>query len=58
MGVKGDEVCNAQIAQLLEHDGRIEGLPAGALVLPALIEKGHDDGDAGCLAVDRSNDAL
>ena len=56
--VEGDEIVDSQIHQLLEHIGCIQGFAPGAVVLAALIQEGHDHGQARCLAVDRGDDAL
>ena len=58
MCVKGDDVVNAHADQLLQGDGTVKRFPGGAAVLTALIEEGHDDGDAARLAADGGDDPL
>ena len=58
MRIECDEILDAQITELLVHDGGVEGLAPGPVVLTTLIEEGHDDVDAVRLAVDRRDDSL
>ena len=58
MGVKGNDLRDAVILELAQSERRIQGFPARALVLPALIEERHDDADAVRLSVGCGNDAL
>ena len=42
VGIEGDDIGNPHAAQLLQSDGAVQRFPAGTLVLPSFIEKGHD----------------
>ena len=44
--VEGDDVAHAHLLQLLQRQGAVQAFAAGAAVLAALIEHGHDDVDA------------
>ena len=58
MCVKGDNVVDAHADKLLKSDSAVERLTRGALMLTALIEERHDDGDAARLAADSGDDTL
>ncbi len=58
MGVEGDDVVHAHADQFLQGDGAVQRLAHGALVLTALIEIRHDDGDAPGLAADGGDHTL
>ena len=58
VGVKGDDVAHAHLLQLLQRQGAVQAFAAGAAVLAALVEHGHDDVDALGAAADGRNDAL
>ena len=45
VGIEGDDVAHAHLLQLLQGHGAVQGFPLGALVLPALVEEGHDHVD-------------
>src|SRR5699024_9617023 len=52
MGVEGDDVFHAHVHQLLQRDGAVKGFSAGALMLSAFIEIGHDHVDPAGLSAD------
>ncbi len=56
--IKGDEILDAEIHQLPEHVGSVQRFPSRALVLSSLVQKRHDNGNSGGLAVDGGDDAL
>ena len=56
--VKGDDVGNAQLAQLLKGHGTVQGFAVIAPVLAAAVQQGHDDVDAVCFAARRLDDPL
>ena len=57
--VEGDDVVDAHVvAKLLQRNGAVERFAARALVLPALIQHRHNNGDAPRLAAYRGNGAL
>ena len=58
MGVEGDDVVHAHLHQLLQRQRAVQGLPVGALVLAALVQKGHDHRDAPGLAAHGGDDPL
>ena len=55
MGVKCNEIVNAQIEELLEHQGGVHGFTSALMVLTAFIQEGHDHGDPFGSASDGGN---
>ena len=58
MGIKGDDVVNAHLYQLLQSECAVQGFPCGALVLAAFIKERHDNGNSSCFTADSSDDTL
>ena len=58
MGIEGDNVVDTHIDELLQCQCTVQGFPAAALVLTALIEERHDNSDAFGLAAHCRNDSL
>lgn len=58
VGVEGDDIVHAHIYHLLEGQRTVERFSCRSLVLSALIEIGHDDGDSSRLAAHRGDDAF
>ena len=58
VGVKGDDVLNTHADQFLQGQGAVQGFSAGALVLAAFIEEGHDYIDPAGFAAHGCDDAL
>ena len=56
--IEGDDVAHAHLLQLLQRQGAVQAFAAGAAMLAALIEHGHDDVDALGAAADGRDDAL
>ena len=56
--IEGDNIVNAHPDQLLQRDCAVQRLTHGALMLPALVQIRHDDGDPAGFAADSGNDAL
>ena len=56
--VEGDDVAHAHVVELVEHKRAVQRLSARPSVLPALVEHGHDHGDALGFAVRGADDAL
>ena len=56
--VESDEVAHSHVVQFVEHLRAVERFPAGAAVLSALVQHGHDHRDALRLAVGGAYDAL
>ena len=46
MGVKRNDVLDADVAQLLQRKGAVQALTADAAMLTAAVQAGHDDADA------------
>ena len=57
MGVKGDDVLDADRAQLLQGEGAVQTLAADAAMLAAAVQAGHDHADAMGTAGDSLNNA-
>ena len=57
MGIKGDDVLDADRAQLLQGEGAVQTLAADAAMLAAAVQAGHDHADAVGTAGDSLNDA-
>ena len=57
MGVKGDDVLDADRAQLLQGEGAVQTLAADAAMLAAAVQAGHDNTDAVGTAGDSLNNA-
>jgi hypothetical protein len=58
VGVKSDEILDPEVAELLVHDGGVQGLTAASLVLASLVKEGHDNIDPVGLAVDGGDHSL
>ncbi len=58
MRVKRDDILHAHIGQFLERQRAVQGFAAGALMLPALVQKRHDHIDPARLAGRRRDDPL
>ena len=56
--IKGEDVGNTHIGQLLQHHGAVQRLSGASLVLSALVQHGHDYVDTSCLAADGADDSL
>ena len=46
MGIEGDDVADTHVRKFFQGISAVEGFPAASLMLPALIQKGHDNSDA------------
>ena len=57
MGIKGDDVLDADRAQLLQGEGAVQTLAADAAMLAAAVQAGHDHADAVGTAGDSLNNA-
>ena len=58
MCVKGDEVFDAVELKLAEHHCAVERLAVGSLVLSALVEHRHNNGNSARLTFNCANDTL
>ena len=58
MGIKGDKIRNAHIAQFLNGVSAVKGFPAVSLMLAPLVQKGHDHIDSVCFSVDSGNNTF
>ena len=61
MGIKGDDVLNADIAQLLQRKSAVQALAADAAMLAAAVQAGHNDADAvgaACNGLDQTHQVL
>ena len=56
--VKGDDVVHAHFYKLLQCNGAVQGFTAGAFVLPAFIEEGHNYIDSSGFAAYGGNDSF
>ena len=58
MCIKGDDIINTHMNQLLQCKCTVKGFTGCSLVLAAFVEEGHDHSDPSCLTTDCSNDTL
>ena len=58
MGVKGDDVVHPHIHHLLKGEGAVQGLSGCSFMLAALVQVGHDHGDASGFAAHGGDDSL
>ena len=58
MGIESDDVIHSHLYQLLQSYGTVQRFPCRSLVLPALVQEWHDDGDAPCLSSHSRYDTL
>ena len=61
MGIKGDDVLDAYVAQLLQGKGAVQALTADAAMLAAAVQAGHNDADAvgaACNGLDQTHQVL
>ncbi len=58
MGVEGHKVLHTHLVQLLQHQGAVQRLTGGALMLAGLIHEGHNHVDALALSGGGSDQTL
>ena len=61
MGVKGDDVLDTDVAQLLQRKSAVQAFAADAAMLAAAVQAGHDNADAvgaACNSLDQAHQVL
>ena len=58
MGIKGDDVADSHIRQLLKSKSTVQRFPFRPFVLAAFIKERHDHVDTVCLAVGCGDDSF
>ena len=61
MGVKGDDVLDADVAQLLQRKSTVQAFAADTAMLAAAVQAGHDNADAvgaACNSLDQAHQVL